>query len=111
MTLDGAGSCRDSRRVESGGVRASVGKRGENMKLIRSSMLAGLALALAACGTTPGDRAATGAIIGAGTGGVIGLAFGGVGVGAGAFVGAAIGAGTGALTNDRQINLGKPVWR
>ena len=81
------------------------------MKLVRSSILLAAALALSACGTQPGDRAGTGAIIGAGTGGIIGLAFGGVGVGAGAFVGAAIGAGTGALTTDKQINLGKPVWR
>lgn len=81
------------------------------MKLIRSSILVGLTLALGACGTTHGDRAATGAIIGAGTGGAIGVAFGGVGVGAGAFVGAAIGAATGALTNNSQIDLGKPVWR
>ncbi len=83
------------------------------MAKLRSGIVAALALGLSACGTQPGDRAATGAIVGAGTGGLIGLAFGGVGVGAGAFVGAAIGAGTGALTNDKQINFppGKPVWR
>jgi len=77
----------------------------------RSALLVAAALALGACGTTQGDRAATGAIIGGGTGGAIGLAFGGVGVGAGIFVGAAIGAGTGALTNPRQLDLGKPIWR
>ncbi len=83
------------------------------MNLVKLGTLMVMALGLSACGAQPGDRAATGAIVGAGTGGLIGLAFGGVGVGAGAFVGAAIGAGTGALTNDKQINLppGKPVWR
>ena len=81
------------------------------MAKARSILIVASGLALSACGTTPGDRAATGAIIGARTGGVIGLAFGGVAVGAGAFVGAAIGAGTGVLTNERQLNLGKPVWR
>ena len=75
------------------------------MAKVPSALLLASALALAACGTTQGDRAASGAAIGAGTGGAIGLAFGGVG--AGAFVGD----GTGAFTNDRQLNLGKPVWR
>jgi osmotically inducible lipoprotein OsmB len=81
------------------------------MAKARSALLVASALALGACGTTQGDRAASGAAIGAGTGGLIGLAFGGVGAGAGAFVGAAIGAGTGAFTNERQVNLGKPLWR
>jgi len=81
------------------------------MATMRSALLVTAALALGACGTTPGDRAGTGAIIGAGTGGTIGLAFGGVGVGAGAFVGAAVGAGIGVLTKPAQLDLGKPVWR
>ena len=81
------------------------------MGTVRSALLAMAALALAACGSTQGDRAAWGAAIGAGTGGLIGLAFGGVGVGAGAFVGAAIGAGTGAFTQPSQLDLGKPIWR
>ena len=69
------------------------------MAKVRSALLVAAALALGACGTTQGDRAATGAIIGGGTGGAIGLIFGGVG------------AGTGALTNPRQLDLGKPIWR
>jgi osmotically inducible lipoprotein OsmB len=81
------------------------------MATVRLALLVTAALGLAACGSTPGDRAGTGAIIGAGTGGIIGLAFGGVGGGAGAFVGAAIGAGAGALTKPSQLDLGKPVWR
>jgi len=79
------------------------------MAKVRSVLLAAAALALGACGTTQGDRAATGAIIGGGTGGAIGLAFGGVG--AGVFAGAAIGADTGVLTSERQLDLGKPLWR
>jgi osmotically inducible lipoprotein OsmB len=81
------------------------------MATVRSAVLVALVLALAGCGSMPGDRAATGAIIGAGTGSVIGLAFGGIGIGAGAFVGAAVGAGTGVLTKPAQLDLGKPVWR
>jgi osmotically inducible lipoprotein OsmB len=83
------------------------------MTLRRLSTVMVVALAMSACGTTPGDRAATGAIVGGTTGALIGIAFGGVGVGAGAFVGAAIGAGVGVVTNDKQLNLppGKPVWR
>jgi hypothetical protein len=89
-----------------------LGRAKENMMAkVGSAVLMAAALALGACGTTQGDRAASGAAIGAGTGGVVGLAFGGVGVGAGVFVGAAIGAGTGAFTSERQLDLGKPVWR
>jgi len=83
------------------------------MRLGRLGMVMVVTLALGACGITPSDRAATGAIVGGTTGALIGIAFGGVGIGAGAFVGAAIGAGVGVVTNDKQLNLppGKPVWR
>jgi osmotically inducible lipoprotein OsmB len=66
-------------------------------------------LMLSACGTSKTDRALSGAGIGAGAG-----ALGGFLVGApvqGAVIGGALGAGAGALTDDDQINLGKPVWR
>jgi osmotically inducible lipoprotein OsmB len=83
------------------------------MKLGRLGIVMVLALGLGACGTTPGDRAATGAIVGGTSGALIGIAFGGVGIGAGAFVGAAIGAGVAVITKPEQLNLppGKPVWR
>ena len=71
--------------------------------------LLAMALALSACGYTPGDRALSGAGIGAGVGLV-----GGAIVGApveGALIGGAVGAGTGALTRPDQINLGRPAWR
>ena len=69
-------------------------------------------LALAACGTDPGDRTASGAAVGAGTGAVIGAACCFlVGAIPGALVGAAIGGGTGAVTTADQVNLGTPVWQ
>ena len=66
-------------------------------------------LALGACGTSTTDRALSGGAIGAGAG-----ALGGAVVGApvtGAVLGGAAGAATGGLTDDDQINLGKPLWR
>ena len=66
-------------------------------------------VALGACGNTTSDRALSGAGIGAGVGAVGGLL-----VGApveGAVIGGAVGAGTGALTDEKQIDLGKPAWR
>lgn len=71
---------------------------------------AGVALfALAACGNNPGDRAVSGGLIGAGVGAVGGALVGSPGTGA--LIGGALGAGTGALTNNSQINAGRPVWR
>lgn len=64
----------------------------------------------AACGHTTGDRALSGGGIGAGVGAVGAAATGGS-VATGALVGGAIGAAGGALTSDRDVNLGKPVWR
>ena len=67
------------------------------------------ALALAACGTTPGDRALSGGALGAGAGAAIGSLSGNVG--AGALIGGALGAATGALTDPCLLNLGDPWWR
>ncbi len=65
---------------------------------------------LAACGDRPGERALSGAGIGAGTG-----ALGSVILGAdpvtGAIVGGAVGAAAGGLTDKKDINLGKPAWK
>lgn len=68
-----------------------------------------LLVGLAACGNTKGDRALSGAGIGAGVG-LVGGALVGAPV-TGAAIGAAAGAGTGALTNEDQIDLGKPFWK
>ena len=67
------------------------------------------ALALAACGTTPGERATTGAGIGAVGGVVVGALVGAPLLGAA--VGAAAGATTGAATTPDEVYLGKPVWK
>jgi osmotically inducible lipoprotein OsmB len=65
-------------------------------------------LALAACGTTPGDRAVSGGLIGAGTGAVVGSLSGNAG--AGAVIGGLGGAAVGALTDPCTLNLGDPWW-
>lgn len=63
-------------------------------------LLAGL---LAACGSQPVDRGASGAGIGAG----IGLIAGPIGVATGAL----IGGGVGLLTTEESVDLGEPIWR
>jgi osmotically inducible lipoprotein OsmB len=63
---------------------------------------------LAACGTSPGERAVSGAGIGAGAGALGGLMFGNPL--AGAAVGGVVGGAVGGLTSPSAIDLGKPVW-
>lgn len=65
---------------------------------------------LTACGHSKGDRALSGAGIGAGVGGVGSALVGGNPV-TGAVIGGAVGAAGGALTDERDVNLGKPAWR
>lgn len=77
--------------------------------VVLTAVLTTCLLLLAACGNSTGDRAISGGGIGAGVG-----ALGGLMVGApleGALIGGAVGAGTGALTNNNQVNLGRPLWR
>lgn len=57
-------------------------------------------LGLAACGSTPGDRAVSGAALGAGTGAIIGAATGTAATGAA--IGAGVGAVAGAATTPRD---------
>ncbi len=71
---------------------------------------AGLALALAACGTNSSDRTTGGAAAGAATGAGVGALGGPVGALAGAAIGAGAGAVTGATTSPRDVNLGTPPW-
>lgn len=66
-------------------------------------------LGLAACGNTTGDRAISGGAIGAGAGAVGGLLVGSPVTGA--VIGGAAGAAAGALTDEDDIDLGKPIWR
>jgi hypothetical protein len=62
------------------------------------------ALALAACGTTPGERAVSGGLLGAGAGAI-------VGGGKGAVIGGVAGAVVGAVTDPCTLNLGDPYWK
>jgi hypothetical protein len=59
------------------------------------------ALLLAGCGTDPGDRMASGAMIGAAGGAALG-AIGG---------NPALGAAAGAVSDPCTLNLGDPVWK
>ena len=67
------------------------------------------AFALSACGTTPGDRAASGGLIGAGAGAAIGSLSGNAG--AGAVIGGVAGAAAGVVTDPCSVSLGDPVWK
>lgn len=68
------------------------------------------ALLLAGCGSTTEDRAISGGAIGAGVGAGAGALTGGNVLG-GALLGGAAGAATGALTDQNDVDLGRPVWR
>jgi hypothetical protein len=78
----------------------------ERFVMLRKSILfAVVAVALAGCGYSPGQRALSGGAIGAGGGAIVGAATG-LGPGTGALIGAGAGALTGAATNHNQLNLG-----
>ena len=68
-----------------------------------------LTLALSGCGNTTGDRATSGAGIGAAAGAVLG-AVTGLSVVEGVLIGAAAGGVTGAVTDRDTIDLGEPLW-
>ena len=78
-------------------------------KIALVACLAISALTLDGCGNAPGERAISGAGIGAAGGALGGLMFG-VPL-EGAVIGGAVGAAAGGLTKSNQINLGKPIWR
>ncbi|HEV2562067.1 MAG TPA: YMGG-like glycine zipper-containing protein [Rhizomicrobium sp.] len=67
------------------------------------------ALAVAGCGTTPGDRAVSGGLLGAGAGAAIGSVTGSAATGA--VIGGVTGAAVGALTSPCDLDLGTPYWR
>lgn len=69
----------------------------------------GLAVLLAGCGYSTGDRAISGGLLGAGAGAALGSLSGDAGTGA--LIGGAAGAAGGALTSGRSVNLGRPAWR
>jgi hypothetical protein len=80
------------------------------MKIASSLCLVTLAAMLSACGGTTGDRAVSGAGLGAASGAVVGAATGG-NAGTGALIGGAVGGIGGAATSPSQVDLGKPIWR
>jgi len=67
-------------------------------------------LALGACGTSTTDRALSGGGIGAGLGAGTAAVTGGSPV-TGGLLGGAAGAAAGGLTDSRDVDLGRPVWR
>jgi osmotically inducible lipoprotein OsmB len=78
-------------------------------KIMSIASVMTIAVGLSACGTTQGERAATGAGLGAGAG-----LLGGAALGhplGGALVGGAAGAATGAFTSHHDLNFGKPIWK
>jgi osmotically inducible lipoprotein OsmB len=77
------------------------------MRLICALLLVG---SLAGCGETKLDRGLSGAAIGAGAG-AAGGALTGQGAPGGAVLGGAAGGAAGVLTDEEDVDLGKPVWR
>ena len=81
------------------------------MKKLQNTIIMITALGLlSACGDQPGERALSGGAIGAGTG-AVGSAILGGNPATGAIVGGAVGAAAGGLTKQKDINLGKPIWK
>ena len=68
--------------------------------ILAGLLAASVAVGLAACGESPGTRAVTGGLIGAGGGAAVGSLAGGH-AGTGAIIGGAAGAVTGAATSPR----------
>lgn len=71
------------------------------MRIIAIGLFA--SVLLSGCGTATGDRGLSGAGIGAG----IGIIGGPPGI----VVGGVVGAAAGMLSQPKQVDLGKPVWR
>jgi osmotically inducible lipoprotein OsmB len=80
------------------------------MKIMTLSLAAASVLALSACGYNQGDRALSGAGLGAAGGAALGAVTGGSPL-TGALIGGAAGAATGALTRPSDVDLGRPVWK
>lgn len=73
-------------------------------KILTLSAVFIMALSVAACGSSKGERALSGGAIGAGVGALGGAVVGGSAA-TGAVVGGAVGAATGALTDEDDIDL------
>jgi len=77
--------------------------------LLATTMVLAVA-GLAACGSSKGDRALSGAGLGAAAGTGAAALTGGSLLG-GAVIGGAAGAAAGALTDEDDVDLGKPIWK
>jgi len=73
------------------------------------SFLLAFTFLLAACGSSTGDRAASGAGIGATAGAVVG-AVTGMSILEGVVIGGVAGGVVGGVTDESQIDLGEPIW-
>ena len=80
------------------------------MNLVKITITMAIITTLAACGESRTDRAISGGAIGAGVG-AAGAAILNRDPVTGALIGAGVGAGTGALTKEKDVNLGKPIWK
>jgi hypothetical protein len=80
------------------------------MNIIKSTLITLCIITLVACGNSRTDRAISGGAIGAGVG-AAGAAVLNKDPITGALIGGAVGAGTGALTKEKDIDLGKPIWK
>jgi osmotically inducible lipoprotein OsmB len=79
-----------------------------SLRNLAAPMALCLCVGVSGCGTTPGDRAVSGGLLGAGTGAVIGSLAGGVGEGA--LIGGVGGALIGAVTSPDSLYMGEPPW-
>lgn len=70
-------------------------------KLVMTMLVGAISFSFVACGTSPGGRAVSGGLLGAGAGAGVGALTGGS-AGTGALVGGGIGAAGGALTAPRR---------
>ena len=77
------------------------GERTMTNKIMAALVVGLVSLSLTACGSTPGGRAVSGGLLGAGAGAGVGAATGG-NVGTGALIGGGVGAAGGALTAPRR---------
>jgi len=78
-------------------------------KPLATALALSVTLIAAGCGTTQGDRAVSGGMIGAAGGALIGAATGNPATGAA--IGAVGGAAVGAMTDPCDLDLGTPYWR
>lgn len=82
----------------------------EGLKFVYTFMGLVMLMAISACGQTKSERALSGGGIGAGVGAVGSAVTGGSPL-TGAVIGGAAGAATGALTDEEDLDLGKPIWK